>query len=119
FCFVESLSSRHNLPAFPLTHGQLPAPREVFRMKSTIRILLLSASLIFPSLAAADSVSEVNAKAVETRLLSVMTKDLADAGALSVKAAGDQYEVLFDLRKALEKTIAPWTVKEANAILHT
>jgi hypothetical protein len=87
-------------------------------MKSTIRILLLSTFLAFPSLAVAEGVSETNARAVEAKLLSLMAKDLADAGALSVKAAGDRYDVLFDLRKALEKTIEPWTVKEANSILH-
>ena len=87
-------------------------------MKSTFRILLLSAFCTFPSLAAADSVNEANAKAVEAKLLSLMAKDLADTSALSVKAAGDRYDVLFDLRKALEKTIAPWTVKDASSILH-
>lgn len=88
-------------------------------MKSTLRILLLSAAVALPSLAAADSVNETNAKAIEARLLSLMAKDLADTGALSVRAASDRYEVLFDLRKALEKNIMPWTLKDANSILHS
>lgn len=87
-------------------------------MKSTIRILLLSAFCALPSVAAAASVNETDAKAIEAKLLSLMAKDLADTGALSVKAVGDRYDVLFDLRKALEKAIAPWTVKDANAVLH-
>lgn len=88
-------------------------------MTSSIRILALSACLAIPSLAAAQSVNEANASAVEARLLSFLGKDLADSGALAVKLAGDRYEVLFDLRKAFEKSIAPWTVKEANSILHS
>lgn len=87
-------------------------------MKSTIRILLLSASFAFPSLGVAEDVSATEAKAVEAKLRALMAEGLADTGALSVRAAGDRYDVLFDLRKALEKTIAPWTVKEATSIMH-
>ena len=88
-------------------------------MKSTLRVLLLSAVFAAPSLAFAQSATEADAKAIEAKLLSLVEKDVADTGALSVKAAGDRYEVLFDLRKAIEKNIAPWTLKEANSILHT
>jgi len=88
-------------------------------MKSSFSVLLLSAAFACPSLAAAQSVSEADAKAIEGRFLTVLGKDLADTGALAVRAVGDRYEVTFDIRKALEKNIAPWTVKAANSILHS
>lgn len=88
-------------------------------MTSTIRALVLSAALGLPALASAQTVSEADAKAIEASLLSLMAKDVADTGALSVKVAGDRYDVLFDLRKAIEKNIAPWTLEEASSILHS
>lgn len=88
-------------------------------MTSTARMLLLSAAVAVPSMAAAQTVTEADAKAIESALLSLIAKDVADTGALSVKASGDRYEVLFDLRKAIEKNIAPWTLKDANSIVHS
>jgi hypothetical protein len=87
-------------------------------MKSLAPILLATV-VAFPGLAAADDVNEVDAKAIEAKLLSVLASDLANPGVVSVKAASDGYDVVFDIRKALEKSIAPWTVKEASSILHT
>lgn len=88
-------------------------------MKSLACILLLSAAFLSPTLATAADVNETGAKALEAKLLSVLAKDLANPGVVSVKASGDKYDVVFDIRKALEKGIAPWTVKEANSILHS
>lgn len=88
-------------------------------MKSTARILLLSAAFASPSLAAADGVNEPKAKAIEAKLLSLLAADLANPGTVSVTAAGNRYEVVFDIRKALEKSIAPWTIKDANSIVHS
>jgi len=87
-------------------------------MKSSLRVLLLSAAFAFPSFAAAQDVNEADATAIEGRFLTFLSKDLADTGALAVRALGDHYEVTFDIRKALEKSIAPWTVKEGTSILH-
>ena len=88
-------------------------------MRPATRAIALAAAVVLPLAAQARTVDEAEAKRIEERLLQHLPETFARGGALDVSPEGDHFEVRLDIRNALAKAIAPWTVSEATPIVHT
>src|SRR5689334_1744956 len=86
-------------------------------MHSAARVLTLAAAVAVPLFAHAQSASEADAKKIEEGLVKVLPEGLTKDGGLKVGLSGDHYELKLDLKGAIARTIAPWTVSEVTPIV--